>query len=233
MYTVVDAQDAGEGDGLKAHSGGCKAIVNGTSYKNVHVDKSWVFFAVEGDFEVPPKNIFDENGNLLGTSQPDGSFVVHKDIAARVFVVNKQNSKTCNRFHSVKPGDLVLNGHTSVMSVSTDHVKANEYAGGQAKKGTIWEIVTGNTGGKEIDPLSVIPPSHSDKVCGLGLFYVYATGLFTLFQETLIEPGTEMRVLEVDRCPHESYAACKAHQDACASSKKGSACKHTWRDFIK
>ena len=58
-------------------------------------------------------------------------------------------------------------------------------------------------------------------------------------QETLIEPGTEMRVLEVDRCPHESYEECKAHQDACKTSIKGSVassslhCKHTWRDFIK
>ncbi len=168
MFTVVDAQDAGEGDGLKAHSGGCKAIVNGTSYKNVHFDKGGVAFVVEGDFEVPPVEIFNDEGKIFG----DGSSFVstkHK-VSGRVFVVNKQHSQTRNRFHSVKPGDLVLNGYSSVMSVSTDHVKANEYAGGPAKKGTIWEIVTGNTGGKEIDPLSVIPPSHSDKVWGLWLF---------------------------------------------------------------
>ncbi len=171
VFTVVDAEEAGVGNGLKAHNGGCKAKVDGVEYKNVHFDRSWVAYVVKGDPktkmhdpEVPPtQEILNADGNLRG-HWDSNSFVVDKDIAARVFVVNKQNAKTCNRFHSVKPGDLVLNGYTSVMSVSTDKAKANEYAGGPSKKGTIWEVVTGNTGGKEIDPLSVIPPSHSDKV---------------------------------------------------------------------
>ena len=170
MFTVVDAQDAGEGDGLKAHRGGCKAVVNGNEFKHVHFDRSWVAFAVMDDPEVPPADIFDARGDLLGEKQQGGAvFVVDPSISQRVFVVNKQNSTTCNRFHSVKPGDLVLNGYSSVVSVSTDPRKANEYAGGLTKKGTIWEVVTGNTGGREIDPLSVIPPSHSDKVCRLRL----------------------------------------------------------------
>ena len=166
MFTVVDAHDAGEGNGLKAHNGGYMALVNGVQYKNVHFDACWVAYTVKGDLQVPPDHVVDQKGSLLGKWHGD-SFLVDSSIADTVFVVNKQNVKKCNRFAQVKPGDLVLNGCLSVMSVTTDLAKACEYAGGDGKRGTIWEIVTGNTGGKEIDPLSVIPPSHSDKVCGL------------------------------------------------------------------
>ncbi len=41
------------------------------------------------------------------------------------------------------------------------------YAGGEALHGTIWEIVTGQTGGKDINALSIVPPTHSDQVCYL------------------------------------------------------------------
>jgi hypothetical protein len=168
VFSVVDADDVGHGNGLKAHSGGYQAVVAGKKYKNVHFDKSWVAYVTEKDDEVPPEGILNADGKLSGTWEGN-NFVMdakyqHPKNPNKVFLVNKQNAKTCNRFAKVQAGDVVCNGFRSVMSVSTDAVKANEYAGGVAKKGTIWEIITGNTGGKEIDPLSVIPPSHSDKV---------------------------------------------------------------------
>ena len=213
VFTVVDAKEAGEGNGLKAHNGGCKAVVGGVAYKNVHFDKSWVAYTVKGDPEVPPTDILNSDGKLRG-DWDSNSFVVHKDIADRVFVVNKQNAKTCNRFHSVKPGDLVLNGYTSVMSVSTDKAKANEYAGGPSKKGTIWEVVTGNTGGKEIDPLSVIPPSHSDKVdwfvvCGLWFVVVICRSCYRFSHSSL---GN------ADRARHRNASARSTALPACILS---------------
>ena len=140
----------------------------GKKYKNVHFDKSWVAYVTEKDDLVPPEGILNADGNLSGKWEGN-NFVMdakYQDpkITNKVFLVNKQNAKTCNRFAKVQAGDVFCNVLRSVMSVSTDAVKANEYAGGVARKGTIWEIVTAKTGGKEIDPLSVIPPSHSDKV---------------------------------------------------------------------
>ena len=165
MFSVVDADDVGHGSGLKAHGGGYQAVVGGVKYKNVHFDAGWIAYVLKDD---SPNGILQKGERLVGKWEGDNFILDAKYTDPKnpnpVLLVNKQNTKTCNRFAQVKAGDLVCNGFTAVMSVSTDAAKANEYAGGIKNKGTIWEIVTGNTGGKEIDPFSVIPPSHSDKV---------------------------------------------------------------------
>jgi hypothetical protein len=50
--------------------------------------------------------------------------------------------------------------------------------------------------------------------------------MLTLLQETLIQPGTEMRVLEVHRCPHKNPKECEADEG------KGK-CVHIFKDFVK
>jgi hypothetical protein len=206
VFTVVDAQDAGEGNGLKAHNGGCKAKVGRDEYKNVHFDTNWVAFAVKGDPEVLPEGILNADGSLKGKMSADWtSFEVDPSAgyAGRVFVVNKQNTAACNRFYSVKRGDLILNGYTSVMSVTTDIDKAKEYADAGKKHGTIWEIVTNKTGGKDIDSLSVIPPSHSDKVCrfcGLS-FMLQIQSFFFRKRWSSLAP----------RCECSKYSAARMH----------------------
>ena len=230
VFTVVDAKEAGEGNGLKAHNGGCKAVVGGVAYKNVHFDKKWVAFAVKGDPEVVPEGILNADGTLKGKFNADWtSFELDPSAgyADRVFLVNKQSAKTCNRFHSVKPGDLVLNGYTSVMSVSTDKAKANEYAGGPSKKGTIWEVITGNTGGKEIDPLSIIPPSHSDKVvwfvvCGLWFVVVTCRSCYRFSHSSL---GN------ADRARHRNASARSTALPACILSGLQQGCWHLQAHF--
>ena len=57
----------------------------------------------------------------------------------------------------------------------------------------------------------------------------FASNLIRL-QETLIEPGTEMRVLLVHRCPHASYDACKA---AGGGTTAAGACPHAFKDFVR
>ena len=125
---MVDADDAGSGDGLKTHSGGYKATVGAVRYSNVHFDcTTKVHYAVLGDPEECPKDLLNSDGSLKGHKEGN-DFVLDKDIQDRVFVVNFQHSKTRNRFAQLKPGDLVLNGHRSVMSVSDDVKKSYEYA---------------------------------------------------------------------------------------------------------
>ncbi len=116
MYTVVDADDIGKGDSLKAHSGGYKAKVDGVAYKNVHFDAKWVAFVVGGDPEVPPVGILNADGS-----------VKQDHVNPPVFVVNREHCKARNRFAQLKADDVVVNGYTSVMSVTDDVHKSYEY----------------------------------------------------------------------------------------------------------
>lgn len=116
MFTVVDAGVIGQGDSLKAHDGGFKAKVNGTYYKNVHMDWSkYLAYVVEGDAEVAPKEIFNQDGS-----------VNYQHTKPAVFVVTGTEAKARNLFAQLKPGDVVVNGNTSVMSVTDDVKKAYE-----------------------------------------------------------------------------------------------------------
>ncbi len=164
FFDVVDSDDS-----LKTHGGGYKAEVEQTRYKNVHVrkhsDDHTVAFVVKGDHAELGRNIC-VNGKLRGEMNEDENplFEPAADIADRVFVVN---TLPCNRFARLKPGDLVLNGQTSVMSVTDDVDKSIMYARGKEVHGTIWEISTGYSGGRDINDLSIIPQNHSDNVCTL------------------------------------------------------------------
>ena len=116
MFTVVDADVIGRGDSLKAHNGGYKAKVNGTYYKNVHMDWSkYLAYVVEGDDEVAPKAIFNQDGS-----------VNYQHTKPAVFVVTGTEAKERNLFAQLKPGDVVVNGDNSVMSVTDDVKKAYE-----------------------------------------------------------------------------------------------------------
>lgn len=114
----MDAGVIGQGDSLKAHDGGFKAKVNGTYYKNVHMDWSKgtpTAYVVEGDAEVAPKEIFNQDGS-----------VNYQHTKPAVFVVTGTEAKARNLFAQLKPGDVVVNGDTSVMSVTDDVKKAHE-----------------------------------------------------------------------------------------------------------
>ncbi len=115
----MDADDIGKGDNLKAHPGGYKAKVDGVAYKNVHFGRTslgqFVAYVVVGDPEEPK---FEPPGIFFN---PDGS------MKPGVFVVNGEHCKARNRFAQLKVDDVVINGYTSVMSVSDDVHKSYEY----------------------------------------------------------------------------------------------------------
>jgi hypothetical protein len=164
FFDVVDADDS-----LKTHGGGYKAEVERKRYKNVHFsDDHTVAFVVNDDHAElggvkDLSDIFDTGGKLLG-KMTGPLFEPDAKIADKVFVVN---SRERNRFARLKPGDLVLNGRTSVMSVSEKVEKSIMYAGKKEVHGTIWEISTGYSGGRDINDLSIIPQNLSDNVCTL------------------------------------------------------------------
>ena len=114
----MDADDIGKGDRLKAHNGGFKAIVNGVSYRNAHMDWTTgkpVAYVVQGDPIDPPKQVLNADGS-----------VNTKHANPAVFVVNGDHAKARNLFAQLKPDDVLVNGHTSVMSVTDEVSKAYE-----------------------------------------------------------------------------------------------------------